>query len=211
MSGPLLCIGWLGCWGNLRIDLGWPASFSKETGDQCAWGPVLAVAGPTGWPQSHAGQMFQTELDPAASSFLPWKVENKPSFSHPGQLGFPEVGGGTPSLSWPSPGRSAGLIWGLENGDGSVIIHPGPRAHRCMVPGLPGSTHTHMHGHTLTHLHSQPQCNSHTFPATSTLAHTHMRAVCLQSLSLLPESCARRTHPVAHTLKCKPTESPAHT
>lgn len=142
------------------------------------------MAGPTGWPQSHAGQMFQTELDPAASSFLPWEEGGKQGLSFcPGQL--PGLGGGGQgprACLGPAQGRSllCGLIWGLENGDGSVILHPGPGAHRCMGTQVtPGSTHTHMHGHTLTHLHSQPQCNSHTFPATSTLAHTHMRAVCL--------------------------------
>lgn len=64
---------WVGVLGELEIDLGWRSLFQQGPGDQCAVGVSLVVAGPTGWPQSHAGQMFQTELDPAASSFLPWE------------------------------------------------------------------------------------------------------------------------------------------
>lgn len=92
------------------------------------WGGILVVAGPAGWPQSHARQMFQTELSPAASSFLP-EAGGKQGFSFcPGQLPGPGAGGwGTSDpQSWPSPGKESAL-WphmGVGDGGSPQILHP---------------------------------------------------------------------------------------
>lgn len=165
-------------------------------------GTSLVVAGPAGRLQSHARQMFQTELGPAASSFLPWEEGGKQGLSFcPGQLPGPGGGGqGTPSPSLgPAWGRSllCGLIWQLGNGDGSVIPHPvaswaqeghGPQGH-CWAtavaePGLVTDTvaqpkadratqPAHGHtGHTWLHTHTHTHMHGHM------LTHLHSQPQC---------------------------------
>ena len=104
------------------------ASFSRGLGTSVCVGGILVVAGPAGWPQSHARQMFQTELSPAASSFLP-EAGGKQGFSFcPGQLPGPgaEGWGTSDPQSWPSPGKESAL-WphmGVGDGGGPQILHP---------------------------------------------------------------------------------------
>lgn len=128
LSGFFLSLCGFECWGNLRFVWAGRSLFRQGTGDQCVCGGILVVAGPAGWPQSHARQMFQTELSPAASSFLP-EAGGKQGFSFcPGQLPGPGAGGwGTSDpQSWPSPGKESAL-WphmGVGDGGGPQILHP---------------------------------------------------------------------------------------
>lgn len=93
MSQPFSLV-WVGVLGELEIDL------ASQPLSARAGGPVCVGQSGSGWAywlaSVTAGQMFQTELDPAASSFLLGRrVENTAS-SALGSYRDLEVGAGDP-------------------------------------------------------------------------------------------------------------------
>lgn len=120
----------LGCWENLRSVWASQKPFQQGTGGPVGVG-VLVVAGPSSWPQSHARQMFQAELGPAASSSLPhfsvrcWKTRRLfLPWSATRTWGW--VSGDPEPQSWPSPGKKSALWSHGRVGDGGSpqVLHP---------------------------------------------------------------------------------------
>lgn len=93
-------------------------------------------------------------------------------------------------------------------GEWGWLCDPVPRSRGSQVHGHTGHTWLHTHTHAWSH------ADTPALPATVQQSHIpshvhtcpHPHACCLsRSLSLIapPKSCARRTHPVAHTLKSR--------
>ncbi|KAB1257023.1 hypothetical protein Cadr_000026244 [Camelus dromedarius] len=189
---------------NVKSGMGPASSGHPEVsrlGQMCVWwevrisgrGPVcgvviLLVAGHAGWLQSHARQMFQTELGPASSSsFLEAGGKWGLSFC-PGQLPGPGEGGGPliPSHG-PAQERRLGLEVALRP---SILLLPGHRRamnHSLAEPGLeetggPGPSSAPppaipWRSHTVTDTVARPKADTaHNLPAgtQATLGSTHM-------------------------------------
>lgn len=222
LSGFFLSLCGLGCWGIWDWSGLARASFSSGRGPVCGV-VILLVAGHAGWPQSHARQMFQTELGPASSSSL-LEAGGKWGLSFcPGQLPGPGEGGG-PLIPSHGPAQERSLLCGhmrVGVGGGPQTQHPvaswaqeghEPLCHGCATalaePGLeetggPGPSSAPppaipWRSHTVTDTVARPKADTaHNLPAgtQATLGSTHMYACSYGHIVALP---ATVPHTVPH-------------